>query len=91
MTFDQNKTEEFERLFEETKSQIRSFPGVLYLEMLESKQEKYVYFTYSHWKSEEDLEVYRKSDLFKRTWKKTKALFATPAKAWSCERLHHLP
>lgn len=42
-------------------------------------------FTLSHWESEENLEQYRQSELFKSTWAKTKVLFREKAQAWTLE------
>jgi heme-degrading monooxygenase HmoA len=41
------------------------------------------FFTISHWNSEDDLESYRNSYLFKNIWSKVKPLFAKKAEAWS--------
>jgi heme-degrading monooxygenase HmoA len=51
--------------------------------LLEEVSKKGIYFTYSIWDSEEDLELYLRSDLFKMTWQSVKPLFAAKAKAWS--------
>jgi heme-degrading monooxygenase HmoA len=42
-----------------------------------------VFFTYSKWESEADLNHYRFSAFFKETWTKTKMLFAAQPNAWS--------
>ena len=46
-----------------------------------------VYFTFSTWEHEEDLETYRQSSLFRDTWQKTKPLFAARAEAWSVQNM----
>lgn len=90
MKFRAEEVETFKAVFERSKDRIRSFPGVLYLELLQDVREPSVFFTYSHWESEEDLEKYRDSELFKKVWAQTKPLFSEPAQAWSNERLHQL-
>jgi len=90
MTFRTEEIVHFKSVFEESKQLIRSFTGVLYLELLQDQSNPSIFFTYSHWEREEDLELYRRSDLFKKVWSKTKPLFAAPAEAWSNERLHQL-
>lgn len=90
MTFREEEIENFKQVFDDSKEKIRAFSGVKYLECLQSKSQANIFFTYSHWQSEDDLEAYRNSDLFKRTWAKTKPLFKEKAEAWSNERLTSL-
>lgn len=90
LTFRPEEIESFKHILEESKEKIRAFPGVLHLQMLQSTQEPNIFFTYSHWESEQDLENYRHSPLFKSTWAKTKPLFSAPAEAWSNNELHRL-
>ena len=42
--------------------------------------------TYSNWNSLEDLETYRKSELFRTTWDKVKPLFSSSPMAFSMEK-----
>lgn len=91
MTFREDEIETFLEVFEHSKKAIRNFNGVMHLELLKGTQEENVLFTYSYWQSEEDLNQYRNSNLFKDTWAKTKPLFLKPAEAWSTERIAHLP
>lgn len=72
------------------KGNIRNFPGCLFLELYQDKHEKNVFFTYSRWQSEQDLENYRQSELFKNVWSQTKPLFQNKAKAWSVDTLYSL-
>lgn len=90
MSFREEKAQEFIELFEKSKESIRNFEGVEHLELLREHPEGSIFFTYSHWQSEEHLEKYRKSELFKRVWKDTKALFAKKAEAWSSKQLYKL-
>ena len=83
MTFQSDKTVDFIDLFYSVKEKISSFPGCTGVELLNDIQHSNVYFTYSKWKCEEDLENYRNSELFKSTWSKTKILFSEKADAWS--------
>jgi len=76
----------FLELFEERKSLIRHFEGCLHLELWQEENNPQVFFTYSHWESEEHLNHYRFSELFKDTWRRTKALFAESPNAWSVKR-----
>ncbi|MCB0526734.1 MAG: antibiotic biosynthesis monooxygenase [Saprospiraceae bacterium] len=88
MTFRPDAVETFVyQVFEPSKNQIRAFPGCRYMELLRQTNEPNVLFTLSHWDDENALNAYRGSALFADTWKKTKALFADKAQAWSVEVL----
>ncbi len=84
MTFREAAVEVFvSEVFENSKAQIRAFPGCQHMELLQNTQASNVLFTLSHWDDEAALNAYRASELFGDTWKKTKALFAEKAEAWS--------
>ena len=74
---------EFETLYYEVERLIFQQPGCEHVDLLRSTDQDNVFFTHSHWRSEEDLEHYRQSELFATTWPRVKALFAEPAEAWS--------
>jgi len=91
MTFKQENVIKFKSIFEDKKEHIRAFHGCQYLELLQGQDTKgNVFYTYSHWDSQEDLDNYRHSHLFAETWKETKALFSEKAQAISLDRLHKL-
>lgn len=90
MGFYKRNIETFLSNFDENKHQIRNFKGCRFLELYRDKNDPTIFFTYSHWETEEDLEKYRKSDLFNSVWSKTKPLFSKAAKAWSVEKLESL-
>lgn len=71
--------------FEEVKEKIRNFPGCTFLELYNDKNDETIFFTYSRWKDESDLENYRKSELFKGVWSVTKPMFSKRAEAWSVD------
>lgn len=83
MTFREEEVNNFLTLFEERKKLIRGFEGCNHLELWQGANEDNVFFTYSIWDSEEHLDHYRFSELFKDTWAKTKALFEDKPQAWS--------
>ncbi|MBS1772986.1 MAG: antibiotic biosynthesis monooxygenase [Bacteroidetes bacterium] len=83
MTFDSTQINNFLALFEERKQLIRHFEGCKHLELWQDAHQANVFFTYSIWDSEQHLNHYRFSELFKDTWSKTKILFADKAEAWS--------
>jgi len=83
MTFRMEEVENFLKLFDERKELIRGVEGCTHLELWQDAHAPNVYFTYSHWNSEQHLNHYRFSELFKDTWARTKALFDAKPQAWS--------
>ena len=81
MTFHAQHLGDFLQVFEDSKTKIRNMPGCLSLQLIQDPKEPSVICTSSIWESEEDLNHYRHSDLFKDTWSKTKPLFKDKAKA----------
>ncbi|WP_439654831.1 putative quinol monooxygenase [Wocania arenilitoris] len=49
--------------------------------------ESNIFFRYSYWSSEDDLETYRQFDLFKSVWSKTKPLFNVKPESWSVDKV----
>ena len=90
MEFEEENTSSFLSNFEMVKEKIRSFPGCTFLELYQDKNNSTIFFTYSKWENESDLENYRKSDLFKNVWATTKPMFRSKAQAWSVDTLHSL-
>ena len=84
MSFREENIQDFLEIFEASKQKIRNFEGVEHLELLRQANAGNIFFTYSLWRSEKELENYRQSELFKEVWAKTKALFSAKAEAWSC-------
>lgn len=83
MSFEPAKTEEFKAMFDRVKNNIASFPGCKGVELLNDVMHPNVFFTYSKWNSLDDLENYRKSDLFNSVWAQTKIHFNDKPQAWS--------
>ncbi len=83
MSFRPENVENFLVLFKQSEEQIRNFQGCLHLELLKDYHQNHIYFTYSHWTNEKALESYRKSNLFREVWQKTKTLFAEKPVAYS--------
>lgn len=87
MSFEPSKIDEFLYNFEANKHNIRAFEGCEFLELYRDKHNTNIFFTYSYWKSETDLEQYRHSDLFKAVWSMTKPLFNQKPEAWSVDKV----
>lgn len=90
MSFHSDKIEEFLANFNEKKEYIRKSSGCRLLELYRDKTNPDIFFTYSYWETEEDLENYRNSELFKGVWAKTKILFNDKPVAWSVDKLASL-
>ena len=87
MTFQPEKIEDFQILFDQNKERIRAFEGIEKLVLYRDKNQNNVFFTYSIWKDLHHLEQYRKSELFKNVWTATRTLFLEKAEAWSVDKL----
>ena len=85
LTFQPDNIPAFQRIFEESKHKIRAREGCHHLELWQDKRNPHIFFTYSFWTSEKELNAYRHSELFQQTWAKTKALFGDKPEAWSVE------
>lgn len=91
MSFAPEHIAAFKQLFDTKKELIRNFEGCLFLELYQDKTDNNVFFTYSYWNAETDLERYRQSNLFKSVWSETKVLFNDKPEAWSVDKLISLP
>ncbi|WP_204345843.1 putative quinol monooxygenase [Psychroserpens algicola] len=87
MSFEPSKIDQFLQNFELQKEKIRGFKGCEFLELYRDKHNTSVFFTYSYWQTETDLEHYRHSELFKGIWAKTKPMFNAKPEAWSVDKL----
>ena len=90
MEFKKENISAFLSNFEEVKERIRNFPGCTFLELYNDKNDETIFFTYSRWNEEADLENYRNSELFKKVWSTTKPMFRNKAEAWSVDTLESL-
>jgi heme-degrading monooxygenase HmoA len=90
LSFHQENIPAFLENFELFKIQIRNFQGNRLLELYQDKTNPSVFFTYSYWESEDDLENYRKSALFNEVWNFTKQLFNDKPEAWSVDKVASL-
>jgi len=87
MSFEPSKIEEFLANFDTVKERIRNFEGCQFLELYRDKNNTNIFFTYSYWNTEQDLENYRHSELFKGVWAQTKPLFNAKPEAWSVDKV----
>jgi hypothetical protein len=87
MSFHPEHIPSFLNNFNKKKDFIRNSPGCRLLELYRGKQDSNIFFTYSYWESEEDLENYRNSALFKEVWAQTKIFFNDKPEAWSVDKM----
>ena len=83
MTFKTESVQGFKEIFYASQKLIRAFDGCNRVDLMRDLNNECVFFTLSFWDSEEDLNAYRQSYLFKNTWSKVKPLFSEKAEAWS--------
>ena len=91
MSFHKENIPAFLDNFNLMKDKIRNAQGNRFLELYQDKNDACIFFTYSYWETEDDLENYRKSELFSDVWTFTKKLFNAKPEAWSVDKLVSLP
>ena len=87
MSFSEIHIDEFLANFNLIKQRIHNFKGCRYLELYRDKNHPNIFFTYSYWDTEADLENYRHSTLFKEVWANTKSFFNDKPQAWSVDKV----
>lgn len=85
LTLQPGKAWEFENLFYQSKPLIENFDGCQKTDLFKVAGTNNGYFTISYWSSEQHLENYRNSELFKNVWSKVKPLFSEKADAWTLD------
>ena len=91
MVFRPEEVDAFKKIFAESCELIRASDGCEYLELVQDVNDPAIFFTISIWRDPDDLLNYRNSELFGRTWKATKALFAAKPEVWSTDVIRELP
>jgi heme-degrading monooxygenase HmoA len=87
MSFHEENIPIFLENFDSIKEKIRGAEGNRLLELYQDKNNPCIFFTYSYWETEADLENYRQSNLFDEVWTFTKKLFNDKPEAWSMDKL----
>jgi quinol monooxygenase YgiN len=83
MHFTEAGVEEFLSIFEQNREKIRSFPGCTHLDLLRDADEPNTFVTLSHWDSQDNLDAYRRSELFASVWGRVKTLMSERTQAFS--------
>ncbi|MEK6492682.1 antibiotic biosynthesis monooxygenase family protein [Myroides odoratimimus] len=87
LTLLENKVNDFLEHFDTIKDKVRHYPGCQFLEVYRDRVHSNIFFTYSYWEDESDLESYKKSEIFGEIWPYTKTLFKDKAEAWSVDKV----
>ena len=87
MSFHEENIPKFLENFNLMQHKIRNAKGNRYLLLYQDQNDKSIFFTYSHWESEQDLNNYRDSELFFGVWSFTKKLFNEKPEAWSLNEI----
>jgi heme oxygenase (mycobilin-producing) len=85
MSFKTENIEDFKAQFYKSKSTIESFEGCSSVTLLNDIHHSNIFFTYSMWKDENHLNLYRNSAFFGETWSTVKVWFDGKPEAWSVE------
>jgi len=88
LSFHSEHISTFKTIFDQSKQKILNRKGCTRVEMLQDIQHDNIFFTYSWWDTEADLNAYRHSELFEGVWAKTKLLFNDKPMAWSTEKIN---
>ena len=88
LNFQPDRVDEFLEIFNQNKQVLAKSDGCIRLEIFKSTSDTDTYVTISNWQSEEHLEMYRQSELFKEIWSKVKPLFNNKAQAWTLNTLN---
>ncbi len=86
MHFTEAGVTDFLKIFQEHNEAIRHFEGCTHLELLKDLNNTTIYTTLSHWKSNDALDRYRKSELFIDVWSRVKPLFSNKPQTFSLQK-----
>lgn len=87
LTMHPEKTVTFTDYFDTVCQTIRNQPGCHQLQVWQDIHQPNIFFTYSIWNSEDDLNNYRDSPFFGTFWKTVKPWFGAKAEVWSFTKL----
>ncbi|MEZ5025065.1 MAG: antibiotic biosynthesis monooxygenase [Chitinophagales bacterium] len=87
LTMQENEVETFKKYFSTVCDIIRSQKGCHTLQVWQDIHHSNIFFTYSLWDSEQDLDNYRYSDFFSVFWKTVKPWFAAKTEVWSFDKI----
>lgn len=91
LQFESDSASRAVKLVKDIAPKVRQSSGCLHLEILVDVRKGGHISTYSKWESEDHLNAYRDSQLFKNFWASVKPHFKVPARAWSSFPVVKLP
>ncbi len=91
MSFNEDAVEDFLTIFNNSKHLIRQRKGCEYLSLHRDYHTPNVFYTVSKWNSQNELDEYRESELFAKTWAATKKLFNDKPQAHSLVEQEIIP
>ena len=91
LTFREEEADTFKKYFATVCDIIRAQEGCNSLQAWQDIHQPEIFFTYSIWNGEEDLNRYRDSAFFLQFWKTVKPWFAAKAEVWTFDKLVDLP
>lgn len=83
MEFQPERINEFLAFFDTVKLKVNTFPGCYGMKLYQDVDRPEIVMTYSHWESENALNLYRDSVTFGEIWPNIKPWFAAKPEAWS--------
>lgn len=87
LTMQIDNIDTFKSYFDTVCNTIRNQPGCHKLQVWQDINQPNIFFTYSIWDGEQDLNNYRDSPFFGVFWKTVKPWFAAKAEVWSFDVL----
>lgn len=91
LTMRKEEVNTFKNYFSTVCETIRNQEGCTLLQAWQDINQPEIFFTYSLWKQEEDLNRYRDSEFFLQFWKTVKPWFGAKAEVWSFDKIVDLP
>lgn len=85
LEFQPDKIQSFLDFFETIKHRVNGFPGCYGMKLYQDIENPCVVMTYSHWKSQLELDEYRNSETFGEVWPTIKPWFNAKPEAWSVQ------
>jgi len=85
LTFKPEHISDFETFYATIRDKVASQPGCNGVTFLKEQNNTGVFFTYSNWNSEEDLNTYRNTPVFGQIWPTIKVWFGAKAEAWTLD------
>lgn len=83
LTFQADKVDNFLHFFDTINTRVSTFENCYGMRLMQDIHHPEIIFTYSNWKDETALNVYRDSELFGQVWSTIKPWFGARAEAWS--------